>query len=126
MRQVLRVSRLNLQFDQGTIRNPPVFILTWWTSRRSGHRPMKRNLSSKPLIVAKGLLFLVLSGLVATLLFLEAPTLSTAVLLAILVWASCRFYYFMFYVLEQYVNPELRYAGLLALLAQLSRNRGNR
>jgi hypothetical protein len=87
---------------------------------------MKRNLSSKPLIVAKGLLFLVLWGLVATLLFLEAPTLSTAVLLAILVWASCRFYYFMFYVLEQYVNPELRYAGLLALLAQLSRNRGNR
>jgi hypothetical protein len=42
-----------------------------------------------------------------------------AALLAILVWASCRSYYFLFYVLQHYVDPHLRYAGLLALLGQV-------
>jgi hypothetical protein len=87
---------------------------------------MNRDLSSKSLIIAKGLLFLLLAGLTATLLLLDAPTLRTGALIAILMWASCRFYYFLFYVLERYVNPELRYAGVLALLVQLSRNRGSR
>jgi hypothetical protein len=40
----------------------------------------------------------------------------TAVLLILLVWAACRFYYFLFYVLERYVDPRLRYAGILALV----------
>ena len=35
-------------------------------------------------------------------------------MLSALVWSACRFYYFLFYVLEKYVNPELRYAGLVA------------
>ena len=82
---------------------------------------MMRDLSSKGLIVAKGLLFLALSGVTATLLLLEAPSLRVAALLAILVWASCRFYYFAFYALHQYVDPRLRYAGLLALLGQIRR-----
>jgi hypothetical protein len=45
------------------------------------------------------------------------------VLLALLVWSSCRFYYFLFYVLEKYVDPGLRYAGLFALMAALWRKR---
>jgi hypothetical protein len=80
-----------------------------------------RELSSKRLIVAKGLMFLVLAGMAATLLLLEAPSLRVALLLAILAWASCRFYYFLFYVLQHYVDPELRYAGLIALLGTLFR-----
>jgi hypothetical protein len=82
-----------------------------------------RELSSKRLIVAKGLMFLVLAGMAATLLIIEAPSLRVAILIAILVWASCRFYYFLFYVLQHYVDPNLRYAGLLALLGQVSRPR---
>lgn len=86
-----------------------------------------RDLSSKRLIVAKGLMFLVLAGVTATLLLLEAPSLRVAAaLIVILVWASCRFYYFLFYVLQHYVDPGYRYAGLLALLAQISRTRGAR
>lgn len=80
-----------------------------------------RDLSSRGLIVAKGLTFLVLAGVTAALLLLEAPSLRVAALLALLVWASCRFYYFLFYVLQHYVDPGLRYAGLLALLRQLRR-----
>jgi hypothetical protein len=41
------------------------------------------------------------------------------VLLVICVWAFCRFYYFAFYVLEHYADPNFRYAGLLDLLRYL-------
>ncbi|HKB25701.1 MAG TPA: hypothetical protein VKG64_11685 [Methylomirabilota bacterium] len=85
-----------------------------------------RDLSSRGLIVAKGLMFLVVAGVTATLLLLEAPSLRVAALMALLVWASCRFYYFLFYVLHHYVDPSLRYAGLLALLRQIGRARGAR
>ena len=85
-----------------------------------------RDLSSKGLIVAKGLMFLVLAGATATLLLLETPSLRVGALIAILVWASCRFYYFLFYVLQHYVDPGLRYAGLLAMLGQIRRARGAR
>jgi hypothetical protein len=85
-----------------------------------------RDLSSKGLIVTKGLLFLVLAGAAALLLLLEASSLRTAVLIVILVWASCRFYYFLFYVLQNYVDSSLRYSGLWALLRQRSRTRGGR
>ena len=85
-----------------------------------------RDLSSRGLIVAKGLMFLVVAGVTATLLLLEAPSLRVAALMALLVWASCRFYYFLFYVLHHYVDPSLRYAGLLALLREIARTRGAR
>ncbi len=85
-----------------------------------------RDISSKKLIVAKGLMFLGLAAGTATLLLLETPSLRTAVLLAILVWSSCRFYYFLFYVLQHYVDPSFRYAGLLALLGQIRRSRSSR
>ena len=83
---------------------------------------MMRDLSKK-LIVAKGLMFLALAGVTATLLLLESPSLRVAVLIIILVWASCRFYYFLFYVLEHYVDPTMRYAGLFDLLMGMRQRR---
>jgi hypothetical protein len=94
------------------------------TSESNGTRVhMMRDLTSKGLIVAKGLVFLTLAGVTATLLLLEAPSLRVAALIVVLVWASCRFYYFLFYVLQHYVDPNLRYAGLRALLGQIRRAR---
>ena len=74
------------------------------------------DLQSKPLLVAKGLMFLGLAAAAAVFLFLDSPTAKTAVLLLLLAWSASRFYYFLFYVLERYVDPKLRYAGILALL----------
>jgi hypothetical protein len=74
-----------------------------------------RDLRSKGWIAAKGVLFCVVALATAGLLLLENPSTRNAVLLGILVWSSCRFYYFLFYVLEKYVDPALRYSGLLAL-----------
>jgi len=84
---------------------------------------MMRDLSSKPLIVAKGLLFLALALMTSALLVLETPSLRAAVLMIVLVWSSCRFYYFLFYVLQHYVDPGLRYAGVLAMFNKIRRKR---
>ena len=81
------------------------------------------DLKSKWLIVAKGLLFLCLAIAATALILLENASVRVAALLVILVWSACRFYYFLFYVLEKYVDPSLRYAGILALMRALGRKR---
>lgn len=84
------------------------------------------DLRSRKLIVAKGLMFLAIAALSAYLILSELPSLRISVLLALLVWAACRFYYFLFYVLERYVDPGLRYSGLWSLLVELFRRRSAR
>ena len=70
------------------------------------------DLKRPSLIYLKGLLFLLGIGLAAGLIWAESPHLRTAALLAILIWCSARFYYFCFYVIERYVDPSYRFAGL--------------
>jgi hypothetical protein len=70
------------------------------------------DLSSPRLIVAKGIAFLAIACCAALLIFEQLPNLKVALLLAALVWASARFYYFLFYVLERYVDQRLRYSGI--------------
>jgi hypothetical protein len=77
------------------------------------------DLTSRPLIVIKGLLFLVIMAGAALILLLKQASLTAAFAVCALSWASARFYYFLFYVLERYVDPELRYSGVLALTAAL-------
>jgi hypothetical protein len=83
------------------------------------------DLKSKRLIVAKGVMFLLIAVASAALLLAESPSARVAVLLVLLVWSSCRFYYFLFYVLEKYVDPALRYAGLGALALAVWQRRGS-
>jgi hypothetical protein len=83
-----------------------------------------RDLTSPGWIVAKGFLFLAIAVIGAVLLLAESPSVRTAALLAVVTWAACRFYYFLFYVLERYVDPRLRYAGLLALVRAVLARRG--
>lgn len=75
-----------------------------------------KDLSNPKWIVAKGILFLLLGLLAATILFVEIPTLKSFVLLTIVIWSFCRFYYFAFYVLERYVDSDYRYSGLGSLM----------
>jgi hypothetical protein len=79
------------------------------------------DLKSRKLIIAKGLMFLAIAAMCAYLILSELPSIRIAVLLALLIWAACRFYYFLFYVLERYVDPELRYSGIWALVIELRR-----
>jgi len=71
-------------------------------------------------------MFLGIATIAAALVLFESPTIKTAVLLALLAWAACRFYYFIFYVLERYVDSSLRYAGIIALVrAILAKRQGS-
>jgi hypothetical protein len=84
------------------------------------------DVKSKKVIVVKGMFFLGIIVGSAALLFLDRPSVQSAVLLVVLVWASARFYYYLFYVLEKYVDPSLQYSGLIALMTALARRRRDR
>ncbi len=71
-----------------------------------------RDLTNARAIWTKGVLFLLLGIGSAVLVFLEAPSLRVAVLLAVAIWGFCRAYHFAFYVIEKYVDPEYRFSGL--------------
>ena len=70
------------------------------------------DLKNPKLIVAKGFLFLLAGGLAAAALLILHPDWRVAALLGLSVWCFARFYYFAFYVLERYVDPTYKFAGL--------------
>ena len=82
------------------------------------------DLQSSKLIWLKSWLFLLLGIASAALVFLEAPSLKVALLLALTVWCFCRAYYFAFYVLERYVDPGFKFSGLGSFVAYLLRRKG--
>jgi len=71
-----------------------------------------KDLTDPRWIKFKGILFVVLGLFSAALLLVEHPTVRTAVLLAISIWSFSRAYYFAFYVLEKYVDPQFRFSVL--------------
>ena len=79
------------------------------------------DLKSPTLIYLKGFLFLVAGATAAALIVAEVPTLKVVLLLAICVWSFCRAYYFAFYVIEHYVDPQYKFAGLTSFLLYLLR-----
>lgn len=84
------------------------------------------DLKDPSAVVAKGWLFLILGLLSAGILLAIEPNWQIALLLVISVWAFCRWYYFMFYVIERYVEPEFKFAGLgLAIRFLIARRNAN-
>jgi hypothetical protein len=81
------------------------------------------DLTSPRLIYFKGLLFLIAGGIAAGLVVAEQPTLKVALLLALAIWCFCRAYYFAFYVIEHYVDPDFKFAGLGAFAMYWLRRR---
>jgi len=71
-----------------------------------------KDLTQPKWIMLKGALFLLLGLASALLLLLEHPSLKAALLWWLSVWSCCRFYYFAFYVIQHYVDPEFRFSGL--------------
>jgi hypothetical protein len=85
---------------------------------------MGPDLKSKRWIVAKGVLFALLAAMSGGLIVIvDFPPAHRALLLAICVWAACRFYYFLFHVLHAYVDPTLPSAGLIDLARHLLKRR---
>ena len=73
---------------------------------------MGRDITNPRVLYLKAALFLVGGTMAAALVVLEKPNIRIAVLLALAVWCFARAYYFAFYVIEHYVDPSYRFAGL--------------
>ncbi len=82
------------------------------------------DIKSPKLLWIKGSLFLLIGIVASGLLILEAPSLKVVLLLALSVWAFCRAYYFAFYVIQHYADPDYRFAGLISFLRYACRSRG--
>jgi hypothetical protein len=70
------------------------------------------DIQSKKLIILKGFLFLLAGIVAAGVLIGENFSVRNAFLLGVAMWSFCRFYYFAFYVIEKYVDPSFKFAGL--------------
>jgi hypothetical protein len=70
------------------------------------------DIRNPKLLYLKGALFLVLGLMAAGILLAEHPNVRFAALLALAIWAFARAYYFVFYVIEHYVDPGYKFAGL--------------
>ena len=78
-----------------------------------------KDLTNPKWIKFKGFLFLLVGLLSSVLLVIEAPTFKIVVFLAVAVWCFCRSYYFAFYVIEHYVDPNYRFSGLWSFFLYL-------
>ncbi|HEX3133078.1 MAG TPA: hypothetical protein VHX44_05780 [Planctomycetota bacterium] len=79
------------------------------------------DLTSRFWIIAKGVLFVVIVAMSGFGVIVYDDPWHELGLLLICLWAACRFYYFLFYVLERYVGLDGRYTGILDLGQRLWR-----
>ena len=79
------------------------------------------DIQNKKLLVVKGLLFLLIAVLSGLSLIVETMSIQTLLLLGIFGWSCCRFYYFLFYVLERYAGRERAYSGIVNEIKHLLR-----
>jgi hypothetical protein len=84
------------------------------------------DIRNPTVLYIKGALFLVGGVLASVGILVTLPTLQIALLLAIAIWCFARAYYFVFYVIEHYVDPGYRFAGIWSFVRYLIQNRRNR
>jgi hypothetical protein len=85
------------------------------------------DIKNPRLLYAKGALFL-LGGIMASgLILVERPAIKVALLLVIAIWCFSRAYYFAFYVIQHYVDPSYKFAGLWSFVRYvIEKRRGSR
>jgi hypothetical protein len=84
---------------------------------------MMRDLKNPRWIYLKAGLFLAIGLMSAGILIGQDPTMKTIALVALTIWSFARLYYFAFYVIERYVDPSYRFAGLGSFVIHLVKRR---
>ena len=80
----------------------------------------------KPFLIhLKGWLFFAILCVCSGLLIFENPTIRFVVFLGLIIWSAARFYYYLFYVIEKYVDPDYRFSGLYSALKYLLSKKRN-
>lgn len=82
-----------------------------------------RDLRSTRAMWLKAALFLLIGFVAASILLIENWSWRTVLLLALCVWGFCRAYYFAFYVIERWIDPQYKFSGLAHFLAHVWRSR---
>lgn len=72
-----------------------------------------RDLTDPRAMYLKARLFVLIGLTASAIVLVEHPSVRVALLLAVMIWAFCRAYYFAFYVIEHYVDRSYRFAGLI-------------
>jgi hypothetical protein len=70
------------------------------------------DIKSPTMLYVKAGLFVVTGAVASFLILLDHPSAKVALLLGLAIWAFARAYYFAFYVIQHYVDPSYRFAGL--------------
>jgi uncharacterized RDD family membrane protein YckC len=84
------------------------------------------DITNPRLLYLKGSLFVLLGFLSAGTILLLVPNWKIAALLCIAIWSFSRAYYFAFYVVEHYIDPGFRFAGLSSFCRYLwTRSKAN-
>ena len=65
------------------------------------------------LLYIKGFLLFLTGFISSLLLVLLNLNFKTIVLLLLAIWGFCRAYYFAFYVIQHYVDPNYKFSGLI-------------
>ncbi len=79
-----------------------------------------RDLTDPRHMLLKAALFAIIGLVSVGLLFIERPSLRTATLLVLTIWSFSRLYYFAFYVIERYIDPNYRFSGVFSALKYLA------
>ncbi len=77
------------------------------------------TLANPKIIHFKAAIFVLCGVAACAIILMEHPSLRLAVLLAIAIWCFARAYYFAFYVIQHYVAPQYRFAGLGSFVTYL-------
>jgi hypothetical protein len=81
------------------------------------------DITSPRVLYLKAALFVAAGTMAGATILLEHPSWKVAGLLVLSVWCFARAYYFAFYVVQHYVDPDYHFAGLLSFIRYLLRQR---
>lgn len=84
-----------------------------------------KDITNSKLLYFKGLLFLFGGMIASVIILIEHPNLKLAVLFAMSVWCFARAYYFVFYVIEHYIDNSYKFAGIWSFVIYIYRKKAS-
>jgi hypothetical protein len=88
-----------------------------------GRYNLGMDIKNAKLLYLKAGLFVVAGLMASAGILLAAPSVRVAALLAVAIWCFARAYYFAFYVIEHYIDPGYRFAGIWSFVRYAMRRR---
>ncbi len=83
------------------------------------------DIRSPNLLFIKGACFVIAGLLASAIILIKYPDVMLAFLLLCAVWCFARAYYFVFYVIEHYIDGKYRYRGIVSFVQYVLTGRGD-